>query len=455
MKILFLILVQLLFGWGVLNKFKYGPNLALKLSLSYLIGIFGSSLCIYVLEFAHVKLTYTTVIIANVACSMLINLDFKRFKESLKLFVTIKTTRLSLFDLISIGVIGYYLYYSVWRMYHLPVVPFDALVGIDLLAKAAVEEGHVVSSIFTRPDIKSHLSTQPFYAPLTAFNQITYRLAGAPFGQVWIPLATIAFSCFAYVRLKELTHATVAGIAVILLFCSTELYAYTYLLQTDLSNAIFFSIGLLFMVDFLKDKSNMPIFGLSALFMTIAVWTRIETVLVTGFCALLIVWEYIKDKDYKKMVYMPALYMAAPLVANIMWNGLFYNFVFPFHPETKSEIIWAGKYSSEFTPRIWDEMTTYLFSTDYWGYLLYIYLILVLINIIVYRDKTSVYTLVLILLFNVAFFFMLHHFDKVIVQATYRRGLFKLLMMVVLFFGELRLLQSFGARLKSWVTNKD
>lgn len=454
MKLFFLVFLQLLFGWGVLNKFKYDKNLLSKLALSYLVGLLGTSLVVYVIELLQVRITYASVTLFGLAIALLINLDVKRFWASLQLFKKMDVKQVNIYDLVSVLGLAFFLSYSVWRMYHLPVVPYDALVGIDLLAKSAVEDGHVVSSIFTRPDLKVMLSTQPFYAPLTSFNQIAYRLTEAPFGQVWIPFATIAFCVFAYIRIKEATHSILAGLSLLLLFCSTELYAYTYLLQTDLANALFFGIGLVFLLDYFKDKSQKINFWLSTLFFAIAVWTRIETIVIIGLCSVLVVWEFLKEKKYKEMVLMTALFLAIPLIANILWNGVFYNFVLPFHPETKGEIVWAGKYASSFTGPIVERMNFYLFSTDYWGYILFIYLIVALANAVIYRDKISIYTLVFIVLFYVSYFLMLHHFAKVNVEATYRRGLFKLLFALALFFGELRLLQVLGSKMKDWVLKK-
>lgn len=454
MKLIFLVLLQVLFGWGVLNKFKYDKNLLSKLALSYLVGLLGTSLCIYIIEVLHVRITYASVTLFGLAAALLINLDVKRFLASLQLFRGIDIKQVNVYDIVSILGLSLFLSYSVWRMYHLPVVPYDALVGIDLLAKSAIEDGHVVSSIFTRADLKVMLSTQPFYAPLTSFNQIAYRLTEAPFGQVWIPFATIAFCIFAYVRLREATHSILAGLSLLLLFCSPELYAYTYLLQTDLTNALFFGIGLIFLLEYFKDKSRKSDFWLSTFFFAIAVWTRIETIVIIGLCSVLVAWEFFKEKKYKEMVSMTVLFVVIPLISNILWNGVFYNLVLPFHPETKGEIIWAGKYAATFTDNIVDKMNFYLFNTDYWGYIFYIYLLVVVVDIAIYKRKISIYTLVFVAIFYLSFFLMLHHFDKVNVEATYRRGLFKLFFAFALFFGEIRLLQALGSKMKDWVVKK-
>ena len=433
-----ILLLQFLSGFGIISRLPIIDKLPQKISLSILTGFFASSLTIYFLEIFHLNISTFSILIANTLLAAAVN--YKPFKlvSDLKSLVKQFEWSIQLYEVIFLASIGYLLFFSFWRTYAIPVTPYDSVVGIDLVARQAIQEGHIVSSIFFRPDFRPFLSTQPYYAPFTMLMQIIYRAAGLPFGQLWLGLVTVSFVVFAYSKLCEKAHPIIAGFSVLLLLSAPELYAYTFLLQTDFSNAVFFSIGLIFTINFFQSD-NLQHFTLAAIFMAAACWTRTETIVFAGAIALVMVIKLFPFMRFKA-VKLAFIFLSVSAAFTVLWNGIFFTFFFPVVPKVKEQIIWAGTYSYEKTSAIFRGMNFFLFSVDYWGYTLYFFLLLWIANFLMRKDKAWM-QLCWPALFYFCFFIMLHHFSLMNIEYTFRRAVFKFLMIMCLMTSEFPILQ--------------
>ena len=182
------LLLQFLIGFGLVDRFGVINKLGQKISLAILLGFFVSSVSIFALELLHVKLTIVSILSALALTALIINYNLQHLINRLLHAFTEDKDTLEVYELAFFLTAGYLLFFSVWRSFYIPVTPYDSIVGIDLVAKQAVKEGHIVSSIFSRPDFRPFLSTQPYYAPFTMLMQIIYRSAGCPsasFGSVY------------------------------------------------------------------------------------------------------------------------------------------------------------------------------------------------------------------------------------------------------------------------------
>lgn len=95
------------------------------------------------------------------------------------------------------------------------------LVGAELLAKYAVKEGTIISSVFT--DNIRLSSNNPFKPPYPMNLQIIYKLAGFEFGKIWLIKNVFFFIVFLYSVLKEKLHPVLVGIFVLLFIAIPEM----------------------------------------------------------------------------------------------------------------------------------------------------------------------------------------------------------------------------------------
>lgn len=434
-----ILLLQFTIGFGVIDRFEFVDRLPQKIALSILLGFFISTLSVFALELLHIKLTVSSILLAFALTAVAINFNIPRLARRLRFSFISCTYEIRVYELVFLLAIGYLLFFSVWRSYAIPVTPYDAIVGIDLVAKQAVKEGHIVSSVFSRPDLKHSLSTQPYYAPFTMLMQVIYRSAGLPFGQLWLGILTTAFFAFAYSKLCERIQPVLAGFFLLTLITVPELYAYTFLLQTDFSNAVFFSIGMIFLLEFL-DLDKPGYLCLGTLFMAAGCWSRTETIILTIPVGVLLAIRSGAKPSVRTLKY-GAAFLTACACSVALWNVLFFKFYFPVVPKVNEQIHWAGIYSVEKSGGILRDMSTYFFSTDYWGHFIYIFLALWAINLLVTRHWKAVWPLAWIVLFYFCFFIMLHHFKLMNIEYTFRRAIMKFLLLMCLMIGRLDFLQ--------------
>ena len=432
-------LLQFLVGFGVIDRFEIITRLPQKIALSVILGFFISTISIFVLELSHISLALPHIMMAIGATALGINFNLPRLFRSLRQLFKANQFNVKIYELIFLFGISYLLFFSVWRTYAIPVTPYDSIVGIDLVARQAVKEGHIVSSIFYRPDFRPFLSTQPYYAPFTMLMQVIYRSAGLPFGQMWLGILSIAFFVFAYNKLSERINPVLAGFFVLLLIASPELYAYTFLLQTDFSNAVFFAIAMILTIDFSESKRMQHLY-LGALFMAAACWSRTETIIL-----VLPVGAIIGKHVYARFSWKPLLHGSVYIgfcgLFTALWNVIFFQFYFPVVPEVADQINWEGLYSVTKSSEVLNGMNAYFFSTEYWGYFIYIFLAVCLANLLLTRNLRAMMPLAWIIIFYICFFIMLHHFKLMNIEYTFRRSIMKFLLLMCLMIGELRILQ--------------
>ena len=137
-------------------------------------------------------------------------------------------------------------------------LPRDAVVGMDLVAKIAVEEGTIASSVFTGPELAGRLSNQPFYAPFVMLMQLIFRLAGESLGQVWPSVLFVAFTVFLYDWVRERLHPVLAGLLTLFFLTVPIVHTYSYFVITDLANAVFFGVAAAYLHRYLKRRRNRP-----------------------------------------------------------------------------------------------------------------------------------------------------------------------------------------------------
>jgi hypothetical protein len=439
MLLILILSFQFLTGFGVIDRFPVISRLSQKISLSVLMGFFLSTLVVYLLEILHLPISTFSVLTANALLAAAVNYNPAKLIKSLKLLVIKENASIQIYEIIFLTALAYLMFFSFWRTYSIPVTPYDSIVGIDLVAKQALKEGRIVSSIFYRPDFRPFLSTQPYYAPFTMLMQVIYRSVGLPFGQVWLGFLTVSFFVFAYSKMCEKVHPVISGFCILLLLCAPELYAYTFLLQTDFSNAVFFAIGMIFTVNFLQSR-NLQYFMLAALFMSAACWTRTETIIIASAVALAVAVLLYSEMKFRA-IRLASIYLTICAACTFLWNIVFFKFYFPVTPQVKEQVIWKGLYSYEKTGTIFHGMNFFLFSMDYWGFTLYLFLLLWLVNFVVSRKGKAWANLGWPLLIYVCFFIMLHHFSLMNIEYTFRRGVMKFLLMMCLLTAEFPILQ--------------
>jgi len=249
-----------------------------------------------------------------------------------------------------------------------------------------------------------------------------------------------------YLEFKKYIHPLFAITFALVVITSPELYAYSFILQTDWSNAIFFFIGVLYFYKHIKSQEVSDL-CISILGMFFACWSRTETIFFLPMGSALLLWSsYFKEKVFdKKMLYKPFLFTGIPTVAIVLWNFIYVKLFLPRIDSLLDQMdLSVSSFFSSMGDTIESMNRIVVFNDTYWGYIVSIFLFVLLSSIpIAFRNKKYSGKTILFWLFGLylVFVFLITQFPAVTVQNTFRRGFFKFIPLMALFMVMSPLLQ--------------
>lgn len=427
------ILLHIITGAGLLSIFGIRRHLIAFVSLAFLLGIGVASFVPLLLELVQIRINGSSVLISLVILAMGGAVVGMRNRSFFAEITTIPNIKISLYEIPFFLVTAYLWYISLWKCYFYPNIPFDTLVGPELIAKATFFEGTLRNSIYTDFLTRSYpLSNQPYYAPFIMLMQVIYLCLGSLFGKVWLSGMVLALFLYFYFELRHYIHPLLAGWLLTLLWLMPELYSYTYLVQTDYPNAIFLFVAFACLYRYyLAEAPNQAELWLSSLFFGLACWSRTETLLFLPVVLLFL--------PKQQFIAKAILYGIIPVVLFIGWNYIFLGIIVP-------KAIPLGKINLDFShyfSRGWATMVgthKIMFDTAYWGYSFILFFILLLVNISLYRTKIELIKLSWVMGMHIIFMLIVLHIEGANIPFTFRRGFFKIIFLTLFYAGTSQLL---------------
>ncbi|GAB4018410.1 hypothetical protein [Spirosoma koreense] len=456
LPVAFVMLLQLLIGFGLTTRLRTVTNGFSLLGLSMLMGLGVSSLMPFILEFSSLPIAPKPMF-TGLSLLALVSLFLLRGQvDYLRSVFNRRRLSIQLYELPFLAFWAYLLVISAWKCAWYPNLPFDTIVGPDLIATAAVREKTLVSSVFTEhlPSV-SVFSNQPFYAPFTAMQQIIYLLAAGgigpfAFGKIWLTVLVIAFGLFLYAELRERIHPMLAGTLLTLLACSPELFAYTFLVQTDWANAAFFTAGVVLLQRYLDAPKRGTLIA-SILLFALACWTRTETIFFIPIGSLLIFFQAIRSSPVTALIRAGSLLLGC-LAPVLFWNYGFLRGYVPLPPNAAIAFVHspANDYLGHLI-QLYNGMNTQaIFRADYWNYAVPVFLTLAVVNLILFRSRHNWSILIWIMGIYLLFGLILQHIEGANIPYTFRRGFFKILLLMYVYLGTSALFRWLSDRIYRW-----
>lgn len=439
--------LQLLIGLGLLFRFRFQAPRMQVLGLGMLAGMAAHTLLVFMLSALRIPITLPTVLLVAAVGAVASNLRVANIGASYRSLLKRSGERFQMVDILVLAVAVYFLFISGYATFFWPVTPFDAMAGIDLVARTAVTEKTLDCSIYTTPILQGHLSNQPFYAPFAMIMQVIYRLLGFPFGQMWLTLMTVASLTVLWSMLRERLHPALAGVLWLLFISIPEQFGYTLLLQTDLANATFYCLGGILMVQALQ-RNDMSRWYVSAIFLAAACWSRTETIILVGAMTAAMLPFVFSRLEGASRWRAPLVTVAASAVAFALWHVLWFYAYLPVRPDTARELMMftPDRFGSMFNDLVLDVMM----DTGYWAYSFILFGIIFVANAIVHRTVQPVQYLIWIAVTLLVLLVIGTIFASAVADQTLRRALFKLFPFVWMFMAETALLRSMSARIRAW-----
>jgi hypothetical protein len=452
-----LLLCYLISGYGVLRLFRMRLRTARMITLSLLLGVAIASFTPFLMQLFFIPLTPATVFVALLLIALLLNIPTIRQirKEGFAIVrksFAIKPFRILAYELPYLAIFAFMAFVSVWRCYYLPPTSRDALSGPEAIADFAVREHTMINSFF-KVDLWS--TNNQFKSPFLISLQMIYKMAGFPFGQVWLSIVFISFTVFLYHAIKEKVHPVIAGLLLLLFLMIPEMYAYTFLILYDYSNMVFFFLSLYFLFDYFRNKIPAH-FYFSCLLMGIATYIRSETLVLAFLFLPPILLTQIRGREPVKKIVLANLFFILPsMLCYFLTTQLYIKYYLPVHYDIGSLV---NNHLSDLHPLFqrYSDIVTRLIASEFgihlWGYILYLTAFLFLGEGL-FRgryNKDSRNWLYAILAFYLglgALGFMLPLMD---LNDGTKREMFKLMPLAILYLANNNLLLRLSERISRW-----
>ena len=500
LSFLFLLICYVLSGYGLLTLFGMRLKPAYTLTLSLLLGIAVASVIPFLLQLFYIVIIGPTVFGALLLAALLLNIPtlLRIRKEGFPAVIrSFKpgSFRVQLYEIPFWLVLAFFIFVSVWRCYYLPPTSRDALSGPETIAEYAVREQTMINSFF-RLDLWS--TNNQFKSPFLISLQIIYKLAGFPFGQVWLSIVFICFTVFLYQVLKERLHPLLAGLLLLLFTMAPEIYAYSFMILYDYSNMVFYFLGLYFLFAWFRAPAPFPLtapipsaarppvppaspavpglasvppaappipatLSFAGLLLGIATYIRSETLVLVILLlppVLLTQWRAVPDGRLrlavgKKIALALFLFLLPSFIGYYLPTQLYIRYYLPVHYDINTLV---NDHLTDWSPlfqRYSDIVTRLLFGTfsiHLWGYIFYLTALLFLAELIYMRrfNKEARNWLYAIAMLYLALGFLGFALPMFNLLETTKRALFKMMPLAIAYLANNEILIRFSQRISRW-----
>ncbi len=445
-------LMQGIAGFGVVTLFNIKLVPRLLVPLCFLMGIAVFSLVPLCMQLLFVPFTFLNTALALLLACVLANVKLKAGINNTKTVFGGWRFKLRLYDLPFLLVITVIVLISVWRCYYLPPTPRDITSGTEVMAEYAVKEKTMINSIFT---VDLQRNNNHYKSSFVTGLQIIFKLAGLPFGQVWLSVIFISFIVFLYHAVCATLHRIFAGLLIIAFLAVPEMYGYTFMVLFDYSNAVFFFLSFYFLAMYFEDRQTKHLV-FAAVLMGVATYIRSETLLLALLTTPALVLSTIKSgKNLAAGVKGILLFLLPSGFIYLFFMNVFINHYMPaqYHVGTL-----VRQHLYDVRPLLmifWQVNSQRIFSNDgvgLYGWFIFLFCALFLAELMFVRKFTLgarnfLFGVLVIYLGLPIIGFILPIFD---VENTTKRGLFKIFPLMLLYIANNSLLTGISRRLTAW-----
>jgi hypothetical protein len=441
------LLLQWIAGFGVLASVRSTLPRSIVAPIALLLGAFLQSLIVVAADLSGVGLSFTTVSVGLGLVAVATHARVAHVRAWYASLLAHPHIRLRMYDVVAYTIAAYLVFVGMWAAYYWPVTPFDAMAGIDLMARQTVQDGAINNSVLTDPALAGRLSNQPFYAPFAMLQQVIYRLMGWPFGQVWLAVTSFCFYWTMWALFRRHAHPFIANILGLLLIMVPEIHGYTYLLQTDLLNAVYVAIGVIILGYDVEHKQTTNVW-ISALFLAAGCWSRTETIIVLAL-GLLATYPFLQRAlQVKGALGVVGRIAGVSVAVFALWHVVYFYGVFPVRPDSGSELLAFS--IDRFATVVAATVTDVLADMGLWGWTMPLLIVVVVVSLIQKRSVGDLWTLCWIAAILLALEFVGTLFASAVVSQTIRRGVFKLIPLMYLFMARSPMVAMMSDALQRW-----
>ncbi|MET0463166.1 MAG: hypothetical protein ABW007_08425 [Chitinophagaceae bacterium] len=450
LSLIVLTVVQFFTGFGILGFFGIKVKPGLYISLSILLGIAVFSFIPFLLELVRLPLTAINIFLALLATCVWVNVNIKKHWRLFMEAMGKARFKLHIYEWPVMVCLVFIVAISVWRCFYFPPTPRDLTSGAEVIAEYATREKTMINSVFT---VNLESTNNQYKPPFITSLQIIYKYAGFPFGQVWLSSIFICLLIFMYHGLRRYLHRSLAGILLIIFVTIPEMYAYTFMVLFDFSNAVFFFLSFYFLIEYFKRRKP-ACMALAGVLMGIATYIRSETLILAGLMSPVILIHHLRQKDSFRRILASGLWLIAPsVILYAISITLYFNLYLPVNYDVQGLV---NTNLTNFSP-LWERfkaMHTHLIFSEqgYYAYLFYFFAIVLIADLLVSfrmnRNSRNWLFAVMVVYFGMPILgYLLPLLD---IDNSTKRGLFRIFPLMIMYMGTSTALRKLSSKLSNW-----
>lgn len=303
-----------------------------------------------------------------------------------------------------------------------PVFIYDSINGFDFVAKAVAAEGTLNNTVFN-PDYPLY-SLRSLYPPFVSLNFAFVYSLGFASSHVVVALFYAALAVSFYALLVRYTTHFGAALFTLLLILTPEYASFSALSSANPVCAYYVATGLLCLY-IGYDRARHAYSDLGMLLILIALWTRPEAIIFAAVAGSMVLVLAIRNRTWIR----PVVFALACIVVFGAWQ-LYIKIVLPVEPP--QPIVLSLYFDGGKFLRMMEKIKTVTFDTRYYGIGFYLFLGMLLLNVVsLIRRKDRLFLLLMLAGGWTLYVFIFYQIDTDFlpgdtnwIEDAYRRGLF-------------------------------
>ncbi len=404
--ILLATIIGFLFVSNISPKFK----LCEKIGLSFPIGIFFVTLIMLLMDAVNIQLTRNSMLIGLIILLIvMLAIAWRKAKETfteLKKSFKISFDDINIVWLLFIIMIVYVEYMNFQKCMFWPAFDRDSMAGFETIGYIISKESTLKGlSIFDGDYITTIHGPGSYitYAPMVQLSYAFVYLFGAETSKI-IPGLMYAFFLLTFYGVsKRIINKTGAAIITFFVLLTPEMLAWSSLSMTNVIQAIFASLGIIYLAVWFRERQKRDLF-LSAVLLAINVWCRTEGIVFIGAALCVLFIDMLMKKYYKEFGFYVLIVFSTVIIWTIFMKvyGLYAEGIAIMKPFWDSEKI----------STIWKYMMELFKSTQYYGLTFIVFILGFVANLwFLIKKRDNIYLLSMILLAMIFYIIVLYQID--------------------------------------------
>lgn len=402
------LIISFLLGFSFLNYLNGRFSIAENIGLSFLLGIFIQSVLMLFIDGVGCRLTVANIWWLSLLVILLLNYKFILRKEKFSLKLNLPDlSAFNLLWLLFIILIVHFEYMNFAKCMFFPTFDRDSLAGFDTIGWVISQEHTLRNlSLFEDNYVDNIHSAGSYitYIPMVQFSYAYVYMLGAETSKIIPALIYLFFLLAFYGSVSRFCGHTGAAVATFFMMITPEMIAFSSLSGTNVINAAYASLGIIYTALWLQNRSNYFLI-LGAMLVGANIWVRMEGIVFIGAALVVIFVNIFKEKAYKPL-FIYAVITMAPLVLWLIYQkiwGIYAEGVvipYPFWDQEKAGVIW-------------EYFTSHWSNVQFYGLSFILFLITIVANIwFLIKKKDQLNLLSMIILAMVFYMFLLYQLEN-------------------------------------------